>query len=208
VREYQPGDAYRRIHWGLSHKHGQLMSKTFEQPLTADLWLVLDLDRRAHWGRGDDSTVDCAVGLAASVADQVLKRGRSVGLVANDARGTLIDMTTDRQGEEAVLDYLAAAGATGVRPLAEARIWERIRRLDRRAVAVVTPSPDPGWVLNARALRERGGALIVFYLDASTFGAPEAELGFDLGADVDLYVVRRGDVFSRLVRTRDAIRLD
>ncbi|MFZ0217920.1 MAG: DUF58 domain-containing protein [Candidatus Dormiibacterota bacterium] len=208
VREYQPGDAYGRIHWPLSHKHGRLMSKTFEQPLTADLWLVLDLDRRAHWGEGDQSTVDCAVGLAASVADQVLSRGRKVGLVANDSRGTVLDLATDRRGEAAILDYLAVAEATGVRALGEARIWDRIRRLDRRAVVVITPSPDPGWVLNARALRGRGGALIVFYIDAASFGAPETELGFDLGADVELYVVRRGDVFGRLVRTRDAIRLD
>jgi hypothetical protein len=32
-------------------------------------------------------------------------------------------------------------------------------------------------------------------------------LSFDLGADVDLYVIRKGDDFSRLMRTRDAVRL-
>jgi hypothetical protein len=32
-------------------------------------------------------------------------------------------------------------------------------------------------------------------------------LGLDLGGDVDLYVVRKGDDFGRLMRTRDAVRL-
>ncbi|MGH7921564.1 MAG: DUF58 domain-containing protein, partial [Candidatus Dormibacteraceae bacterium] len=206
VRDYAPGDAMSRIHWGLSHKHGRLMSKTFEQPMTADLWLVLDLERRAHWGEAPDSTVDCAVTVAASIAAQIVKRGRKVGLVASDARGTLVDMASDAHGDRALLDYLAVAEASGSRPLASARVWDRMRQLDRRAVVVVTPSADTSWISPARTLRERGGALIVFYIDAQTFGAPEPDRGFDLGADVDLYVVRRGDDLSRLVRTRDAIR--
>ena len=93
VREYAPGDAYGRIHWPLSQKHQQLMSKTFEQPLTADLYIVLDLDRSIHVGEGEESTLEYAVSLAASVAIQIHERGRRVGLIANDARGTLLGIT-------------------------------------------------------------------------------------------------------------------
>jgi len=49
--------------------------------------------------------------------------------------------------------------------------------------------------------------LIVFYLDGASFGGPAENVSFDLGQDVDLYVVRAGDDFARLVRTRDAIRI-
>ena len=49
--------------------------------------------------------------------------------------------------------------------------------------------------------------MIVFYLDVTSFGGPDQNPSFDLGQDVDLYVVRSGDDFARLVRTRDAIRI-
>jgi uncharacterized protein (DUF58 family) len=206
VRDYAPGDAMSRIHWRLSYRHGRLMSKTFEQPMTADVWLVLDLERRAHWGQPGRSTEDTAVTVAASVAAQILKRGRRVGLIASDARGTVLDTVSGAHSERVLMDYLAVAEANGSRPLGESRVWEQLRQLDRRAVVVVTPSTSGAWVAAARTVRERGGALIAFYIDAATFGAPEPDRGFDLGADVELYVVRRGQDLSRLVRTRDAVR--
>jgi len=207
VREYTVGDAFGRIHWPLSHRHQQLMSKTFEQPLTADLWIVLDLDRSVHHGEGEESTVEYAISLTASIAMQIHNRGRRVGLIANDARGTLLEPHRAVRQDRMILDYLAVARADGPQALARAMAWDRIRRLPRRAIAVVTPSTDPAWVRTMQAVRGRGTSLLAFYIDASSFGAPGPNLSFDLGSDVDLYVVRSGDDFARLMRTRDAIRL-
>ena len=207
VREYAPGDSFGRIHWPLSQKHEQLMSKTFEQPLTADLWVVLDLNRTVHFGEGEESTLEYAVSLAASVALQVHSRGRRVGLIVNDGRGTVLEPHRALRQDRVILDYLAVAQADGSQGLARALAWDRIRRLPRRAIAVITPSPDPHWVSVTQAIRGRGTPLLAFYIDASSFGAPEPNLSFDLGADVDLYVIRKGDDFSRLMRTRDAVRL-
>ncbi len=207
VRDYSPGDSFGRIHWPLSQKHQQLMSKTFEQPLTADIWIVLDLDSSVHFGEGEESTLEYAVSLAASVAIHIHGRGRKVGLIANDGKATLLEPHRAVRQERVILDYLAIAQADGQKSLAEALAWERLRRLPRRAVAVITPSPDPRWVNALQAVRGRGNALIAFYVDASSFGAPEPNLSFDLGSDVDLYVVRKGDDFTRLLRTRDAVRL-
>ena len=207
VREYAPGDSFGRIHWPLSQKHEQLMSKTFEQPLTADLWVVLDLNRAVHFGEGEESTLEYAVSLAASVALQVHSRGRRVGLIVNDGRGTVLEPHRALRQDRVILDYLAVAQADGSQGLARALAWDRIRRLPRRAIAVITPSPDPHWVSVTQAIRGRGTPLLAFYIDASSFGAPEPNLSFDLGADVDLYVIRKGDDFSRLMRTRDAVRL-
>jgi uncharacterized protein (DUF58 family) len=207
VREYAPGDSFGRIHWALSQKHEQLMSKTFEQPLTADLWIVLDLDRSVHFGEGEESTLEYAVSLAASVAMQIHSRGRKVGLIANDAQGTILEPHRAVRQDRLIMDYLAVAQADGGQTLARAMAWDRIRRLPRRAIAVITPSADPHWVSVMQAVRGRGTSLIAFYIDASSFGAPEPNLSFDLGADVDLYVIRQGDDFTRLLRTRDAVRL-
>jgi uncharacterized protein (DUF58 family) len=207
VREYVIGDAYGRIHWPLSQKHQQLMSKTFEQPLTADLYVLLDLDRSVHYGEGEESTLEYAISLAASVCLQIHDRGRRVGLIANDARGTLLEPHRATRQDRLILDYLAIAQADGGQALARSMAWEKLRRLPRRAIAVITPSADPAWVATMQAVRTRGGALIAFYVDAPSFGAPGTNLSFDLGSDVDLYVVRQGEDFGRLLRTRDAVRL-
>jgi uncharacterized protein (DUF58 family) len=207
VRDYTTGDSFGRIHWGLSARHGRLMSKTFEQPLTTDLWILLDLDRSVHFGEGENSTVEYAISLAASMASQVHGRGRQVGLIANDAKGTLLEPHRAVRQDRLILDYLAVAQADGRTPLTTTIAWDRIRRLPRRAIAVITPSADPDWVRLLQSVRGRRTTLIVFYLDVASFGGPDQNPSFDLGQDVDLYVVRSGDDFARLVRTRDAIRI-
>jgi uncharacterized protein (DUF58 family) len=207
VRDYTTGDSFGRIHWALSARHGRLMSKTFEQPLTTDLWILLDLDRSVHFGEGENSTVEYAISLAASMASQVHGRGRQVGLIANDAKGTLLEPHRAVRQDRLILDYLAIAQADGRTPLTKTLAWDRIRRLPRRAIAVITPSADPDWVRLLQAVRGRRTTLIVFYLDVASFGGPDQNPSFDLGQDVDLYVVRSGDDFARLVRTRDAIRI-
>jgi uncharacterized protein (DUF58 family) len=207
VRDYTTGDSFGRIHWGLSARHGRLMSKTFEQPLTTDLWILLDLDRSVHFGEGENSTVEYAISLAASMASQVHGQGRQVGLIANDAKGTLLEPHRAVRQDRLILDYLAIAQADGRTPLTKTIAWDRIRRLPRRAIAVITPSADPDWVRLLQSVRGRRTTLIVFYLDVASFGGPDQNPSFDLGQDVDLYVVRSGDDFARLVRTRDAIRI-
>ncbi|TME10434.1 MAG: DUF58 domain-containing protein [Chloroflexi bacterium] len=207
VRDYTPGDSFGRIHWALSARHNRLMSKTFEQPLTTDIWILLDLDRKVHYGTGENSTLEYAVSLAASMASQVHSRGRQVGLIANDARGTFLEPHRVLRQDRLILDYLAIAQADGSASLSQALAWEKMRRLPRRAIAVITPSAEPDWVRLLQAVRGRRTTLIVFYLDASSFGGPDMNPSFDLGQDVDLFVVRSGDDFARLVRTRDAIRI-
>ena len=207
VRDYTTGDSFGRIHWALSARHGRLMSKTFEQPLTTDLWILLDLDRNVHSGEGEESTVEYAVSLAASMASQVHSRGRQVGLIANDAKGTILEPHRAVRQDRLILDYLAVAQADGRTPLTQTLAWDKIRRLPRRAIAVITPSADPEWVRLLQSVRGRRSTLIVFYLDVASFGGPDQNPSFDLGQDVDLYVVRSGDDFARLVRTRDAIRI-
>lgn len=207
VRDYAAGDAFGRIHWPLSMKHGALVSKTFEQPLTADLWIVLDLCAESQHGSGEESTIEYAVSLAASVAMQIQSRGRLVGLIANDARGTVLEPHRAVRQDRVLLDYLAIARADGKVRLGDSAAWHRLRELPKRAVAVITSSPDPRWMTSLRAVRGRNASLLAFYIDATSFGGPEPETGFDLGAEVDMFIVRRGDDFSRLVRTRDAVRL-
>jgi len=78
VRPYVPGDAYNRIHWRTSARHGELQVKEFDTQRTADVWLYLDLDRQVHVGQGDTATVETAVRVAASIGGQALSEGRAL----------------------------------------------------------------------------------------------------------------------------------
>src|SRR5260370_351954 len=207
VREDATGDSFGRIHWPLSARHQRLMSKTFEQPLTTDLWILLDLDRAVHVGEGEESTLEYAVSLAASMASQVHSRGRQVGLIANDSKGTILEPHRAVRQDRLIPAYLAVAQADGRTPLTQTLAWDKIRRLPPRAIAVLTPSAHPAWVPLLQSVRGRRSTRLRFYLDVGSFGGPDQNPSFDLGQDVDLYVVRRGDDFARLVRTRDAIRI-
>ncbi|HEV2952528.1 MAG TPA: DUF58 domain-containing protein [Candidatus Dormibacteraeota bacterium] len=169
IRDYQPGDAFGRIHWPLSVRSGHLVSKTFEQPLAGDLWILLDLDRSTHLGGGSSSTVEYAVSLAASAVEQASAQGRSVGLLATDAVGTVISpVRADRVAT--VLDYLALVEADGSRPLASLSANE-LRPLARQSTVVITASSDSRWVSVISDLAARGYPPVVLWLDATAFAS-------------------------------------
>ena len=72
VRPYAPGDSFNRIHWRSTARHGEIQVKEFELEQTADAWIFLDLDRSVQVGHGEESTVEVAVRVAASIADKAL----------------------------------------------------------------------------------------------------------------------------------------
>jgi uncharacterized protein (DUF58 family) len=53
IRDYAPGDSLNRIAWTPTARLGRLVVKEFELDPTADIWLVLDMDRSVHYGRGE-----------------------------------------------------------------------------------------------------------------------------------------------------------
>jgi len=66
VRPYVYGDAINRIHWLSSVRHSELYVKEFDLEQAADLWLLLDLDRSAHAGPAETSSVETAISAAAA----------------------------------------------------------------------------------------------------------------------------------------------
>jgi uncharacterized protein (DUF58 family) len=207
VRDYAEGDSLGRIHWKLSAKYGQLVSKTFEQPLTSDLLIVLDLQRSVHHGKGEESTLEYAISLAASINARVHDQGRQVGLITNDSRGTMLTPHRAFRLERAVLEYLAIARADGDLPISSVQVWDKVRKLPGRMIALITPSTDVTWLRKLELVPHKRTARAAFYIDAASFGAAEPHLSFDLHSDVELFVVRKGDDFSRLMKTRTAARL-
>jgi len=169
VRPWAPGDAFNRIHWKSTARHGEIQVKEFDLEQTADAWIILDLERAAQVGRGDDSTVEIAVRAAASVADKAIRENRAVGLTVNAHR--LAQLPPDRGARQhlKIMQLLAAVDGDGSSPLGESLVATvpRIRR--GMTVVIVTPSLDGGWVKPLSALRARGVGCVAITFDVGAF---------------------------------------
>ena len=165
IRPYVPTDAFNRIHWRSSARHGELQVKEFEIQRTADLWIYLDLDRSVHVGLDDAATIETAVRVAASVCARALDQGRAVGLEAYGLRRAVLPADRGVRQRQKLLHLLAAVGAEGATPLREVLI-DGLGRLRRGTTAVIiTPSLDRDWVRPLAGLRTRGVAVFACIVD-------------------------------------------
>jgi uncharacterized protein (DUF58 family) len=166
VRPYAPGDAFNRIHWRSTARHGEIQVKEFELEQTADAWIFLDLDRTVQAGRGEESTVEVAVRVAASVADKALLENRAVGITINAHRMSILPADRGSRQHLKIMQLLAAVEGDGSTPLSES-LMSAAGRLRRGMTAIViTSSVDPAWVRPIAALRTRGIGSVVVTVDA------------------------------------------
>src|SRR6476646_8431679 len=166
VRPYAPGDAFNRIHWKSTARHGDIQVKEFELEQTADAWIFLDLERAVQGGRGEESTVEVAVRAAASIAAKALLENRAVGLTVNGHRQAMVPVDRGSRQHLKIMQLLAAVDGDGATPLVECLVNSAGRLRRGMTAIVITPSTDPAWVRPIAALRSRGIGSVVVTLDA------------------------------------------
>lgn len=98
IREYQPGDSLRRIHWRSTARRGELVVREFEPPGVQNLGIFLD-------GRPESVEVaDQLARIAASEAWDCLRGGGRVTLWAPGCEPTPPD---EQRNLQALLEWLA-----------------------------------------------------------------------------------------------------
>jgi uncharacterized protein (DUF58 family) len=201
VRDYRPGDAFNRIHWPTSARTNRLMVREFELDPTADVWIVVDLERDVHAGSGLESTEEYAVTAAASLARHLLDQGRAVGMVSQTA--TLPADRGPRQVER-ILEVLALVRASSTLTLAALLSAETSRFARSSTLIIVTPSTSEGWARFCQALGGRGVTTTAVLIEAQTFGsaAPTLLLVSSLAAaHIPTYLVKRGEPIEHALST-------
>ncbi len=169
VRPYAPGDAMNRIHWKTTARHGELQVKEFDLEQTADAWIILDLQRGIGGGRGDESTTEAAIRVAAAISDKAIAENRAVGFTVNGGRTAFLPADRGGRQHQKIMQLLAAVEADGNAPLVETLI-ATVGRLRRGMTAVIiTPSLDPSWVRPLASLRTRGVACVVVTFDVGAY---------------------------------------
>jgi hypothetical protein len=94
VRDYQPGDDPRRIHWKATAHAGGLRSKVYEYSNQQRLLLLLDTGNASTlWTALDADMQEFCIAAAASLAVWALDEGYMVGLLTNCAIRTLPRIT-------------------------------------------------------------------------------------------------------------------
>jgi uncharacterized protein (DUF58 family) len=198
IREYAPADGLSRIHWRSTARTGRLMSRVFDTGQSADILVVLDLQRGTHAGSGVEASLEYAVSLAASVCHAAIRRGQAVGLVTNDRAATAIGAGRGETQRLRILDYLALATDTGVMSLADTvrRYGEGWR--GRGGLVVITANRDASWVEALVDAATRGQRHLCIFVEPTSFGAagPALRIPAAWRLAVDWWVVRRGDVLG------------
>ena len=169
VRPWAPGDSMNRIHWKTTARHGEIQVKEFDLETTADAWIILDLQREVQTGRGEESTVEAGIRVAASIADKAISENRSVGMTVNGHRMAIVPADRGARQHLKIMQLLAAVDGDSSTPLDEVLV-NTLSRLRRGMTAIViTPSLATSWVRPLATFRNRGIGCVAVTLDADAY---------------------------------------
>jgi uncharacterized protein (DUF58 family) len=173
VREYQPGDSMRLIHWPSTAKHTKPFVRLFDGTPASDAWILLDLDESVQLG-GDDvnSTEEHGIILAASLVDRSLRDRQGVGLVINGKELTWIPPEKSANQRWLIFRALAMAqrGNLDLYHLL-ARMGTSLGR--QHSLVIITSSTRLDWVEELMPLMWRGVIPTVLLLDPKSFGGTQ-----------------------------------
>ncbi|OGN98682.1 MAG: hypothetical protein A2Y58_03805 [Chloroflexi bacterium RBG_13_51_52] len=206
VRDYINGDNFRNIHWHTTAHTGNLMVKEFDPDFVnyayKDIWIVMDMHSTSHCGKGNETTEEYAVTIAASLAKKYIDNGKKVGLMASGDRSFLFLPETGDEHREELLRALAMIDATSRLSLDALLASQEERFEPGAAIVVITPSADV--LAPLRRIVNRGTMVTAILLDAVSFGgkvnASETARGLT-ASGIHVYIVRQG---AEMVRALDS----
>ncbi|OYP28844.1 DUF58 domain-containing protein [Rhodopirellula sp. MGV] len=83
IRQWQPGDPMRRVHWSATARTGILHSKVYEPTSIAGATLVLDLHVETNPTNQEPIRTDLAITTAASIASSLMEQSQPFAMVTN-----------------------------------------------------------------------------------------------------------------------------
>ena len=198
VREYQPGDSLRWIHWPTTARLAAPFVRIFDGTPTGHWQIFLDLDEKFLIGSGQHSTEEHSVILAASLADRGLRSRRAVGLITHGKELVQLPPAEGNGQRRRILHTLAQVSA-GQQPLAHLLALPQPASRRNATLIIITTALDGDWITALMPWLRRGAVPTVLLLDPTSYGGSGnvnstlAKLS-DLG--VEHYVITR-DMLDR-----------
>jgi uncharacterized protein (DUF58 family) len=208
IREYVPGDSRNRIHWPSTAHTGQLIVKEFDSDLSRKVWVILDLSRAAQSGKGDESTDEYSIIIAASLLKKYAGSGCHVGLITQTEDYHFFQARPGQPNLWRIQEALAVFKATGKAPLNQ--IIDRAQgHFDGNSVAVIVTPSISNEILEATVHTHKRGIPIAYILvDAGSFGgSPPAfeNLSRLRAMGVSTYQLKKGDSISEALNGQGKI---
>lgn len=86
IRDYNPQDRFRDVHWKATARRGQLQTKIYDPSTGMTMAVFLNVATFSrHWMGFDPELLERAVSVAASIANYGVQQGWGVGMYANGA---------------------------------------------------------------------------------------------------------------------------
>lgn len=184
VREYEPRDSLRHIHWKATLRMGEVLVKQYGRAESRETLICLDLRLAAYNLEWRSTVIEGAITVAASVAYHICIEERlSVGLAthargARDSRVRLVRLATGA-GEDhlaALLEALALAEPGNAMRFAQLVREEGARLTHGSTLVAVCATLDGDVAESLVELRQSGYAVALILVDV---GAPRASVQLD-----------------------------
>ena len=143
LREYEPGDDRRYVHWRSSAKHDRLLVRQFQETRRSHLGVVVDTDPAMY--PGGEGDVETAIAAAASLMVQSITDEQEASVVCNDGFAS-------RTTVPLVLDTLTTATVGRVDLVRSARLL--VQQAPDSSVAVLVTGPGRAFLEIQQCLGE------------------------------------------------------
>mgnify|MGYP005836242905 CR=1 FL=1 len=187
VRDYQPQDSFRHIHWKATARRQTLQSKVYEPSASHNLVIFLNVAMFAkHWEGTRPALLERTISTAASIASYGIEQRYTVGLVANgslprsDQPIKVLPSRNPRQLTR-ILEMLAAVHSLATVSFERLLTTESSRLPWGATLVVVTAVTSEALLVTLLRLREAGRRLVLVSLaDEPPTQVPEGILTYYL----------------------------
>jgi uncharacterized protein (DUF58 family) len=215
VRDHQPEDSFKHIHWKATARQQRLQAKVYEPTTSFNLIVCLNVASFAkHWQGTDPVLLERAISIAASIANYGVGQRYIVGVIANgsvphwDQPILKVLPSRDPRQLSRILEALAAVSGLATSSIEDLLMKESPKLPWGATLVVVTAIVSEGLVTTLLRLRDVGRRLVLISL-AKEPPSPELEgiLCYHLpDVEVDFRPPsRRGEVRGELLQGRQAV---
>jgi uncharacterized protein (DUF58 family) len=181
MRDYQPGDPLRRIHWTATASAGRLLVKQYRPSIARETLICLDMDKAGYEQKHRFTAPELAIIVAASLANHILVRDRLAVGLATEAWDPLLEGKTrfflppspERGHLMNLLEVLARVDVAPAAPVADLLRRERVNLSWGATLVVVTGRETEELYDSVVSLRRAGFAVALILVQPA---APSAEL--------------------------------
>ena len=169
IRDYQPYDSLKHIHWKASARSQRLQVKVFEPTTTFKVTFFLAVDSFHCDGSFLEEEFELAISTAASIAYHISEQGSPVGLFANTAsadsgQGISLPPSANRQQLMRILEALAKATSKENEPFEALMEREREGLPSGTTLILICARPLESLSNLLRTLNEAGHKLLILLI--------------------------------------------